>query len=347
MSRERGVVGESSLVNLRCLILVLLLALAGQAQVPELPDPILLGQSDSIAIFVARARAEDTGFRKMLATGIAGVQGSDSGSLAAMLSGFLSLRSQEQMIVSALPLQWVRVDRMGADGKLVSNVAITLKGWRGFQSLLYNHLTDGPDGKPFETRSYGGEDIVLRTGWEKPSTRMVLARVQGTFLNCATPDDARYLIDRLGGQDQHELSGTLWQAYAGMPHDQDAYGAIVNRDGALLKVMFWINAAVTAEVRNSVGRERMDRVAALVRTVTWQADVVSDDRIDIQARFTTDGRAQTEEVAALVEDVREVLEAGGRMGEFYLTTQPDGLKAGFSMIGFRDTVSRYLSTVRI
>ena len=75
--------------------------------------------------------------------------------------------------------------------------------------------------------------------------------------------------------------------------------------------------------------------------------LVSDDRIDIQVRFQTAGKAEAEEVAAVVEDAREVLEAGGRMGEFYLTTQPDGLKVGFSMIGFQAMVSRYLSTVHI
>lgn len=329
------------------LTLLLLLMLVLPARGQELPDPVLFGQSDSIAIFVARARAEDAGFREMLATALQGAQGSSSGSLASMLGSFLSLSSQEGMIVSALPLQWVRVDRMGPDGKLVSNVAITLKGWRGFQSLLYRTLTDGPDGKPYETRSYGGEEIVLRPGWEKPSTRMVMARVQGTFLNCATVDEARYLIDRLGARDQHELSGALWQAYAAMPHDQDAYGAMVNRDGALLKVMLWINYPDTNRVRQAVGPERMDQVMSLIRTAVWQADVVSDDRIDIQVRFATEGKPQAEEVAALVEEVREVLEQEGRMGEFYLSTQPDGLKVGFSMIGFHDLVSRYLGTVRI
>ncbi len=329
----------------RLLILVLLLLSCASAQ--DLPDPIVFGQSDSLAIFVVQARAEDTGFRQMLATGVKGVQGSNSGSLASMLSSFLSVRSQEEMIVSALPLQWVRVDRLGADGKLISNMAITLKGWRGFQVLLYNALITAPEGKSFETRQYGGEDIVLRTGWENPQNRTVFARVKGTFLNCATPDEARYLIDRLTGKDDHELGGGLWQTYAEMPKDQDAFGAMVNKDGSFLKVMDWINRPETNRVRKAVGSERLEQVVALIQNAWWQADVVSDDRMDIQVRFFTANKSDAETVAAVVEDAREVLEQGGRMGEFYLTTQPDGLKVGFSMIGFHDDVSRYLSTVKI
>lgn len=313
----------------------------------ELPDPVLMGQSDSLAIFVVRARAEDSGFRQMLSTALRGSQGASSGSLAGLMNTFLSLRSQEELVVSALPLQWVRVDRLGPDGKLLSNVAITLKGWRGFQALVYNALTAGPDGKPFEIRKYDGEDIILRTGWQNPLTRMVMARVRGTFLNCSTPDEARYLIDRLGGKDQHPLTGPLWDTYAAMPHDQDVYGAIVNRDGSLLKVMDWINARDTNLVRKAVGPERLNRVADLIHTAWFQADVVSDDRIDIEVRFMTAGKAQAEEVGAVVEDAREVLETGGRMGDFYLTTLPDGLKVGFSMIGFREFVKIYLGTVRI
>lgn len=326
---------------------LLCLLMPVRAQEGELPEPRLMGQSDSLSLVVVRARSEDAGFRQMLSTALQGAQKSPSGSLAGLLSSFLSLRSQEEMVLSALPLQWVRVDRVGPDGKLLSNVAVTLKGWRGFQSLLYNALADGPDGKPYETRSYGGEEIVLRSGWQNPANRMVLSRVHGTFLNCPSPDEARYLIDRLSGKDQHALSGPLWLLWQHTPQDQDACGAIVNQQGMLQKTLDWVNPLDTARVREAVGAERLEQAIGLVQSVWWQADVVSDDQIDIVVRFQTAGKEQAEQVGAVVEQAREVLEAGGRMGDFYLTIQPDGLKVGFSMLGFRDRVGRFLGTVRI
>lgn len=329
------------------LLLVLGLLLPGRAQ-ETLPDPSTFGRSDSLAIFVVRARSEDNGFRQMLATAINGAQAQKGApSLASFLSSFLSLRSQEEMLLAALPLQWVRVDSVGPDGRLLSNVAITLAGWRGFQTLIYNALTAGPEGKPYDKRLHQGEEIVLRDGWQSPGARLVLARVKGTFLNCSTPDQARYQIDRLLGKDHSPLQGPLWQAYSQLAQDKDAFGVIVNRSGSLLKVLEWVNRADTQRVREKLGSERFERAAELVESASWEADVVSDDRIDIEVRFATAGRPQAEELALLLEEAREVLDQEGRMGDFYLTMTPEGVKIGFAMVGFHDLVSRYLGTVRI
>ncbi|MEW6277546.1 MAG: hypothetical protein AB1758_02905 [Candidatus Eremiobacterota bacterium] len=315
----------------------------------DLPDPLRFIGPDTVAIAVARARGEDEGFRQLINRALTGArEAGGAGSLGALLNTFLSVGTQESMLLNALPLQWVRVDTVGPDGQLNSCVAITLAGWRGLQSLVYSSMVTGKDGKPYELRRHRNEDIVLREDWQNPRSRMVFTRVKGTFLNCATPDQARYLVDRLLSKELEPVANPLQVAYGHLDRQRDSYGVVLNRNGSLMRVLEWVNRPDTARVRQAVGSERLDRVASTVESASWTADVVSDDRVDIDVTFVTRSPEEARELAGVVEEAREVLDQGGRMGDFTLTLLPDGrVQVGFAMIGFRERVSRYLRTVTL
>ncbi len=326
--------------------LFLSLAGPGVAHGIPLPDPTLLGQDDSVAILVVRARAEDSGFRQLFNTALEGARTQSGGSsMASALSGILSQKSQEALVNAALPLQWVRVDHPGP--VITSTSAVTVSGWRGLQGLVHESLSSTPDGHKFELRRYRGEEIVLRPGWRSSPGPRVLTRVKGSFINCSTPDLARRAIDRLLDPSPRPPQGPLWVAYARLQGNQDVFGALVNQGGSLEHLLKWAGGGEFQKVRARLGPDRFDAALATVRLASWEADVVSDDRIDLELRLDLTSSSDVPEVSRIWEEIRLVLKARGRLADYSLTPLDSGVKVNVSLVGFQDGVRGALATMKL
>lgn len=333
-------------MKLGFLCLLLWLAGRGSAQGIPLPDPTLLGQDDSVAILVVKARPEDLGIRQLLNTALAGARSQTGGSsMASALTGILSQKSQQALLRAALPLQWVRVDQPGK--VITSTTAVTVTGWRGLQGLVYESLTGTPDGHRFELRQYRGEEIVLRPGWKVSKGPRVLARVKGSFINCTNPELARHAIDRFLDPSPAPPRGPLWDAYKQLRCDKDAWGALLNRDGSVEHLLRWAGGREFDRVRDSIGAERFERAVATVRSAAWEADVVSDDRIDLDLRLDTVSPGDVPEAARVWEEIRQVLKASGRLADYSLTCLDSGVQVHVSLVGFRSGVRGALSKMKL
>ncbi len=329
-----------------CALLWLMLSCPAPAQ-SSLPDPACLGQGSSVSITVVRARPDDPGFRQLFRTALAGARSQQGEhSMASALSGILSQESQLSMVQAALPLQFVRVEQAGED-RIRATSAITVTGWRGLQSVVYNTLVTPPDGGKPEVRGHRGEEIVLRPGWRDSRGPRVVARVRGTFLNCSTPDLARQAIDGLLSPPAKRPQGPLWDAYARLNPSRDVYGALLNRNGSLGQMLTWACGDELEPVRRKVGVEQFERVTSSVTTVAWEGEVVSDDRIDLDLSFTTAHPGQVAELSQVWEEICQVLKGKGRLGDYKLVRTPSGAQVHLSLIGFREAVGRFLGTLKL
>lgn len=318
----------------------LLLTVLGGAEESKtrltMPDPMTFGRPDSVAIFVVRARVGRAGFRHMLSTALDGAAASG----VPTLGQFLGSQTQREMVLSALPFQWVRVDGPAQQGVTSSSIAITVAGWRGLQGLVYDALLKTPDGQPYPVSRYLGEEIIQRP-------KSVLTRVKGTFLQCADASKVRPLIERMVGRDSRPLSGPLWDCYRALDKDRDGYGALVNRDESLLQVLQWVYPAGLESLREALGRQRVDRAAAIIRTGSWEAEVKSDDRVDLQLRLHTANWTEAKELAVFLGQAYQVLVKEGRIRDFTVTIAPREVRLSFGVVGFREVVSGFLATVRL
>jgi len=324
--------------------LALLLAAGVGAQ--SLPEPLWLGRSDHLSIMVARLRAEKPGLRQLILTAMAGDGQSSSGpSMATVLDGVLSQRSRQSIVLAALPLQWVRLDRADTRGRLLPVTALTLTGWKGLQSLAYNSMVLGDPS--VKIHHHRGEAIYLRPGWQNPEEARVMTRARGTFLNCANLDLAREASDRLASPPSKKPSGPLWQTLATVSSEKDLYGAVINRQGVLLKLVLWAGGGVAGRVRDRFGPERFDRTASLVSQVTWEAEVVSDDRLELDLRFQTAGSQGVGELEQLWSEARQELSQEHRLGSLETSPLPGGIRVQLSVVGFRRYVAGFLESLRL
>ncbi|MBT9586192.1 hypothetical protein IV102_22820 [bacterium] len=310
-----------------------------------IPDPTSLASSNSLSLFVVSARPEKAGLRQLFKTALNGTdsQGGPA-SMGSLMSDVISRQNQQNLIMAALPLQWVRVDQPDSQGRLRTLTVLSVSGWQGMQALFYQGMLAG---KVLETRRHRGEVIVLRPGWQNPEDLMVMARSQGSFVNCATPELARQTIDRLLDRPSPPGHGPLWDAYAGLCKTRDIYGAAVNRNGSLLRLISWAGRSITARIRREVGAQNFDRIVATVRVATLEAEVISDDQIDLELRFSTATPSQIDDLKMVWLTAQHELKSLDRLSQFRATPLPSGLLVNLSITGFRGDVSRFLGTLSL
>ena len=310
-----------------------------------IPDPTWLAPSNSLSLFVVSARPEKAGLRQLFKTALSGTDSQDGqASLGSLMSDVISRQNQQNLIMAALPLQWVRIDQPDAQGRLRTLTILSVSGWQGIQALFYQGMLAG---KVLETRRHRGEVIVLRPGWQNPEATMVMARSQGSFTNCATPDLAGQTIDRLLDRPSPSGRGPLWEAYAGLSKTKDIYGAAVNRNGSLLRLISWAGRGISARIRRDVGAPNFDRIVATVSLATLEAEVISDDQIDLELRFTTITPAQIDDLNLVWQAAQRELKSLDRLSQFRTTPLPSGLLVNLSITGFRGDVGRFLGTLSL
>lgn len=331
------------------LLAALVLPAAAWAEAPrrgEFPPPESFLERDSIAVAVLKARAEDTGFRALLVNAWQALRTRSSFTLPPALLFTLNAMGNGQDkdgLLTFLPAQVIRVDRMGSEGRPEPTFAFTVAGWQGLQGLFFSALASGPQGEPLPSRTHRGQTIVLREGWEDPTLARVLTRARGgTFLSCPTPDRARGLIDRLSKPAASPPQTSLLYAFQRLDSTKDTYGALVNEKGSLMRFLVWLNEVDTERVAAEVGQEELDAAASHAKWMTWEGDVVSDDQVDLRVKFEADTPDGAQQIADVLMKARAVMTKYNRAGHFQVGATGRQVDLFFSMIGFRQAVQAYV-----
>jgi hypothetical protein len=312
----------------------------GWAEGPKLPEPSVLLDSKAVSLGVVHARPDDTGFKELFKTAWGAVQKrpGGTGNVIDMIGGFLSRTAQENMLLGFLPFRMVRIDHFDEKGRDRASFMVTLSGWPGLQGLFFATLLNGPDGKPYPTERVGNEVVVIRVRpGQAREDAGVVARVGGTFYSFADLEIARRILENKQGVNP-ELSANL----AALNQEMDTYGVLLNRQNSLLRFLEWVNRRDFEVAKASVGGEKMVNLFDHVELVTWQGDLISDDRMDMQVRFRTDSPEQAEAMEEVLSTVRQALAEKGRTGDLQMTTVENDVLVDIQFTGYRKMLTDYL-----
>ncbi len=330
------------------LLLLLFWASPGLAaespQKVELPPPEVLVTPDAISLAVVQARPDDEGFRALLKTAWEGFQGvSGQGTNSFLKVVLRAIQGDDPYGLSSfLPVQAVRVDQLGPQGKPHPTLAVTVAGWPGLQTFFYTGLAHNHQGQKYPTQDYEAATLVLRDGWEDPTASRILTRVKGTFLSFPTIDQAETVIERLDKQDASLAQTALTQALTGLDTQADTYGVILNRNGSMLKFLLWLNQYDVGRVIERVGRQRMDEVLEEVTLLAWEGDLQSNDSLRFLARFETTSKEARQALREVLLEAAEVLREHNRAGELQVTGLRNQVLVDFTMVGYRRTMLGYI-----
>lgn len=327
----------------QALVLTVGLAWSGSAETRSrvFPAPTVLLDSQAVSIGVVQARADDAGFRQLFATAWDAMKhrNGGSGGFLDLVTAFLSRSTQENILLGFLPFQGVRIDNFDENGENHASFMVSLGGFYGIQGLFYNSLLNGPDGKPYPTERVAGETVIVR---QKPGMTAeqagVVARVDGTFYSFSDLRTARRVLENQTGENPD-----LRKVLAGVDASNDTYGAIVNRQEALLRFLTWINKRDFEAVRQAVGEEKLRNTLGTVKYLSWQGDLISDDRMDMQVRFHAGKPEEAEALEDVLQTAHDALAARGRMGDWQMTTVEEDVLLGIQFTGYRKMLTDYLT----
>jgi hypothetical protein len=332
---------EASQVKKTLAAVVALSSLAlAQPRAPKFPEPNILLDSKAVSIGVVQARPDDVGFKELFKTAWDAIKNrtGSSGSFLDLISAFLSRSTQENILLGFLPFQGVRIDHFDEQDENQSSFMVTFGGFHGLQGLFYNTLLSGPDGKAYPTEKVSGETVVVRQKPGQPREKATtVARVDGTFYSFADLATAKRVLAN-NPADNPDLTRILKTVDA----TKDTYGAVNNRKDALLRFLDWINRRDFRAVQQAVGEEKLRKTFDSVVFLTWQGDLISDDRMDMQVRFRTTGPEQAEILEDVLTTSREALAARGRMGDWQMTTVDADVLIDIQFTGYRKMLTDYL-----
>lgn len=311
----------------------------------EIPQPVVFLQPDSISFAVLQARPEDEGFQKLLDTAWQGLQQSKSGATSGFMGVVLKViqGQHSNALMSFLPLQMVRVDSLDTKTGLPHpTMAVTVSGWAGLQVPLYSMMTRNPEGQPLPTKDLEEATLVLREGWKDPTRSHVLTRVKGTIVSFPTVEKAESVVKAMASPSPATARGAIHDLLQTLDTQHDTYGVLLNRQGSLLRFLTWLNKSDVSRAIEAVGQDRMQRVIDTISSMTWEGDLRSDDEMGFFLRFHTSSPEARKELAALLKDVRGVLDRYGRAGEMRTTGMGNELHVDFTMVGYREMMTSYL-----
>jgi hypothetical protein len=313
----------------------------------EIPEPWVFLNPDSISFAVIRARQDDEGFKSLLDTAWKALKSSKSPATTGVMGILLRIIQGDDSngLISFLPLQMVRVDSLDPETELPHpTLAVTVSGWGGLQTPLYAVMSRDKEGKPYPTQDLEDATLVLREGWKDPSRSHVLTRVKGTFVAFPTVQKAETAVKSMVAKNPARPKGELSDLLTSLDAGRDTYGVLLNRKGSLIKFLTWLNKGEVNRAIAVVGQERMDSVMSKVSSMTWEGELLSDNEMNFFIRFQTDSPEARKELAALMKEVREVLNGIGRAGEMKTTGIGSELHVDFTMTGYRDMVTNYISS---
>lgn len=312
----------------------------------ELPEPWTFLSADSISFAVIRAQADDVGFRSLLDTAWKALKSADSPANKGFLGYILKVVGGDKGngLMTFLPLQMVRVDALDSNTSLPQpTLAVTVAGWPGLQQAFYTFMSRDEDGKAFPTKELDDATLVLREAWEDPTRSHVLTNVNGTFVSFPTIGKAEATVKLLASEKPARPKGEVSELAAGLDVTRDTYGVLLNKKGSMLKFLRWLNKVDVSRAETAVGVERMENVLAKVSSMTWEGDLVSDDEMRFLIRFNTNSPEARKELAEILKEVRGILDEYGRAGEMQTTGLGNELNVQFTMVGYRDMLTSYIS----
>lgn len=313
----------------------------------DIPKPWVFINPDSISFAVVHARPEDEGVKALLDNAWKGLKASKSPATQGFMGLLLRVIQGENTnaLISFLPLQMVRVDSLDPEtNQPHPTLAVTVSGWGGLQTPFYAMMSRDKDGKAYPTKDLEDATLVLREGWTDPTRSHVLTRVKGTWVSFPTVEKAEVAVKKMAAKDPAPPKGELSELLTTLDAERDTYGVLLNRKGSLMKFLSWLNKTEVARATAAVGQERMDKVMSRVTSMTWEGDLLSDNEMNFFIRFHTESPEARKELAALMKDVREVLNTLGRAGEMKTTGIGSELQVDFTMVGYRDMVNNYITS---
>lgn len=311
--------------------LIALLPAAASAQ--DFPAPELLLEREAVSLAVVQARPDDPGFRELFANAWQTLKTREQGvpPFLGMALKLMGRGSEENGLLSFLPAQVVRVDRI-AGGRLQPTYAFTLEGWKGLQGQFMHHWSQDRDGQPWPTRRVAGQTLVLRD-------KDVLARVQGTFLNCPDADRAEAAVRTLLDDGAQPPQTRLLYALEKLERTGDLYGVMLNEDGGLLQFLEWLQIVHLDKVGEG---EDLDDLSRHVGLMAWEGDLVDGDRLDVHARFETDGEEAAARLADVLQRAHEDLQGRGRVSHWQVGSSGAEVDVRLTMTGFREATRNFV-----
>ncbi len=339
---------------MRYLLIILLLAGSVLAQdppkkreVPPAPPPDAFVEPDSMSIGVIQARPDDEGFQMLLRTAWTALQErgqQGQGGFLNMALGLMSTGKPEDSLLTFLPIQLVRVDRLDKDGHPTPTLGITIAGWPGVQTMYFNTLMADRDGKAYPTQRVGSTTVVLqKRPDQKDEEARALAKVRGSYASFPNVGVAQRIIPRLTGSNVTMPDGDLNDVLTTVDRGKDTYGAVLNKNGSLWKFLWWLNQRDCTRIQQEVGPEKLADALSKIQFLTWQGDLISDDRTDLEVRFQTDSEASSEQVAEVLKETKGILKKYGRAGDLQMTTSERQVLLTVSMVGYKKMLQDYIA----
>jgi hypothetical protein len=316
--------------------LLSLLALAASDR-NQPPDPELLLETDSYSIAVVVFRPEDEAIKQLLEVALLSISSGETKLPDSMseVTDYLSRNNRVDLLFAGLPFQAVRVDRMLPGQQTSPSYALTLAGWKGLQSQVFNSLSISPGGQTFPTVRYRITDLVSRDHWDDPTWAGTMCRVKGTFLFSPGADQAKRTVDRLApkGKPTGPLPGPLLTAYRSISKTPDAFGVLLNQGGSISALLKSADNPEVARFRERVGSDRFERAVAAIHSVVWRVEIVSSERAELEAVLSLDPKDQAE-VAAVLEEGRANLDTE-KVSEFSVTQDSGAVTIKAAVIGLK------------
>jgi hypothetical protein len=289
---------------LKKLALTLALTAAVWAEPPKtsLPDPLSYVDTSCVSFGVMHARADDQAIHRAMQRLWHELEKRhlNSDSWVGMLANFLNQGQRQQLLLGFLPFQGIRLDYLDNQGGVHSATVVTVAGWKGLQGLFWNRLLLDPQGRPWPTQRVGGADVVSARDGQ-------LARREGTFYKFTDSLMAQRCLLK-----SHNSVPPL---YHSLDRSHDTYGVLHNRQRSLRRFLTWMNMNDVAAVEKAMGVDDFRRAMEAVDYLTWQGEVLDDDRLDLEMRIHVVRPQDNPLVSELLTVARRVLKDRGRPAE--------------------------------
>jgi hypothetical protein len=313
----------------------------------KLPEPKIFLTPDTVSLFVVRANPDDEAFRSLFNTAWKALSGPRGAGRNWIYRVILSKIQGEESntLTSLLPAQYVRIDSIDDNADEPSpTTATTVSGWPGLQAIWYRAQAKGDNGEKFPIVELGDATLVLRDGYQDPTLGRVLTNLDGTIASFPTPRLARYAVKRWAEDNVVSPNEEMESLLSSIDKNHHTYGVLFNRRGSVIKFIRWLHKRDVGKAEAAVGSERFNRVINEVLSMTWEGDLLSDDELQLALRFRTTTPEARKELAAMLKDIRDVLDEYGRAGKMESTGLDNELYVDFRLVGHRGMLTRYIET---
>lgn len=313
----------------------------------EIPNPAIFLNPDTVSFFVVRADPDDEAFRALFRTAWQALSGPRGAGSNWIYKAILTKIQGENAsgLSSLLPAQYVRIDSMKEqDLEPLPTTSTTVTGWPGLQALWYKAQEKGSDGQDLPTVELGDAVLILRDGYQDPTKGRVLTKLDGTIATFPSENLARLAVKRWVSKAAQSPDPEMQELLASLDTDHHTYGVLFNKRGSVVNFLRWLHKGDVAKAEQAVGPERFARVTRQVLSMTWEGDLLSDNELQLAIRFRTTSSQARQELAAMLKDIRDVLDEYGRAGKMESTGVDNELFVDFRLVGHKEMLTRYIET---